>query len=216
MVFSILLANPKGGSGKSTLATQLAGYLAQAGYRTALGDTDRQHTTRAWLGMRPATLPPITAWDTAADDDGKPPKGTQVVVLDSPANLHGKKLSQLLARVDRVIVPVQPSPFDLWASEAFFATLAEEKAIRKAKAQLGVVGMRVNRRTRAAQQLDDFFARLDFPVLATLRETQLYPQTASQGLSLFDWPASKTRRDRTEWQPLLDWLALPPQGRFWE
>jgi chromosome partitioning protein len=48
----VLIANPKGGVGKSTVATNLAGYYASAGYRTMLGDLDRQQSAVSWLAIR--------------------------------------------------------------------------------------------------------------------------------------------------------------------
>jgi len=61
-----LVANPKGGVGKSTVATNLAGYFARQGHRTMLGDLDRQQSSRAWLALRPSTLPAIETWDVDA------------------------------------------------------------------------------------------------------------------------------------------------------
>ncbi len=213
MLLTVLVANPKGGCGKSTLSTHLAGYYAQAGYRTLLGDMDRQQSSARWLTRRPAGVAAIAGWAIDPEDPAPPPKGTQVAILDSAANLHGKKLASLLRKVDRIVVPVMPSPFDTWASEDFFAALAEEKAIRKEKVTIGVVGMRVNTRTRAAGELRDFFTRFELPVITCLRDTQLYVHAASHGLTLFDLPASKVERDRQEWQPLLDWLGLPANAR---
>ena len=69
---SILIANPKGGSGKSTLSTNLAGYLAQAGHRVMLGDTDRQHSAREWLKIRSAALPSISGWTIEKDQPLRP------------------------------------------------------------------------------------------------------------------------------------------------
>ena len=203
---TILIANPKGGSGKSTLATNLAGYFAWQGERVMLGDIDRQQTARHWLGLRPETHPAIAGWELKDREPARPPKGTTVAVLDSPAGLHGRKLDQALKVVRRVLVPVRAGFFDMWASEDFFAQLAEEKAVRKGEVQIGVVGMCINPRTRSAQELADFLARFELPVLGHLRETQLYIQLQPKGLTLFDLPRPRFARDYTEWQPILDWL----------
>jgi len=207
MVKSILVANPKGGSGKSTLATNLAGYYANAGQQVMLGDVDRQQTSLGWLAQRPASLQGLSGWEVAPGAPARPPKGTQVMVLDSAAGLHGKKLSALIGRVDRILVPIQPSPFDMWASEEFFRLLLEEKALRKNKVFMAVIGMRVDPRTRSARELEQFLERHDVPVLGWLRDTQLYVQAASAGLSLFDLPQSRTVKDRAAWRPILDWLG---------
>lgn len=206
MVLSILVANPKGGSGKSTLSTNLAGYFASSGCRVMLGDVDRQQSSLAWLARRPHALPRIHGWEVTPGEPARPPQGTEVTVLDSAAGLHGKKLTALLRRVDRILVPIQPSPFDMWATESFFRQLLEEKALRKSRVFVGVVGMRVDPRTRSARELEQFLAGNDIPVLGWLRDTQLYVQAAAAGLSLFDLPPSRTQRDREAWQPIIDWL----------
>ncbi|OWY40352.1 cobyrinic acid a,c-diamide synthase [Xenophilus sp. AP218F] len=204
---SFLIANPKGGSGKSTLATNLAAYFAAGGKKVMLGDVDRQQTSLHWLARRDPGLPAIAGWEIVPNEPARPPKGTEVVVLDSAAGLHGKKLAALVSQVSHVIVPIQPSPFDMWASEEFFAQLLEEKAIRKHKTFMAVVGMRVDPRTRSARELEKFLAEHQVPVLSWLRDTQLYVQAAASGMSLFDMPVSRTQRDRDAWQPILRWLG---------
>ena len=69
----IVVANPKGGVGKTTLSTNLAGYLASRGQAVMLGDVDRQQSSRTWLGLRPAGLPKISAWEVRrATSCGRP------------------------------------------------------------------------------------------------------------------------------------------------
>ncbi len=204
---SILIANPKGGSGKSTLATNLAGFFAWEGEQVMLGDIDRQQSSRHWLRLRPENYPRIQGWDLKDREPARPPKGTTVAVLDSPAALHGKKLDAALKVVRRVVVPVRAGFFDMWASEDFFHQLAEEKSVRKDEVKIAVVGMCVNPRTRSAQELETFLARFDLPVLTHLRETQLYVQLQPKGLTLFDLPRPRYERDYAEWQPIVDWLS---------
>ena len=120
-----------------------------------------------------------------------------------------QKNAALLRLADQVVVPVQPTPSDMWASREFFAALAEEKSVRKGRVDIAVVGMRMNPRTRAAADLCEFLGQYELPVLAHLRDTQGYVQAASRGLALFDLPAARTQRDRSEWQPLLHWLTAP-------
>ncbi len=199
-----LVANPKGGVGKSTVATNLAGYFARQGYRTMLGDLDKQHSARAWLGLRPATLPVIESWDIDADRIARPPRGVTHVVLDSPAAIHGSMLKEALRVADRVIVPLQPSLFDIYATTAFLAKLAERGEL-KSNGLVGVLGMRVDQRTRAADQLQRFVEGLNLPVLGFLRDTQNYVQLAAHGLTLWDVAPSRVEKDVEQWHPLLAW-----------
>ena len=203
---SFLIANPKGGSGKSTLATNLAGYFARCGHQVMLGDTDRQQSAREWLDLRADALPPIRSWDIEKELPARPPKGTTHVVLDSAAGLHGKALERMLKQVSRVIVPVLPSLFDILATRHFLETLLAEKAVRKAHTFVAVVGMRVDARTRAAGELERFLGAYELPVLAYLRDTQLYVQLVANGMTLFDLTPARAEKDIEQWQPILDWV----------
>jgi len=202
---AFLVANPKGGSGKSTLATNLAGYFANQGGDVMLGDIDRQQSSREWLAIRPFELPTIETWEIGQDKISRPPKGTSHVVLDTPAGLHGKMLDRVLKLSSRVIVPVQPSMFDMLATRHFLEALLAEKAVRKGKADVAVIGMRVDARTRAAGELEKFFATFDLPVLAYLRDTQVYVQATAAGMTLFDLPPSRAERDIEQWQAIIAW-----------
>jgi chromosome partitioning protein len=199
----IVVANPKGGVGKSTVATNLAGAFARAGHAVMLGDVDRQQSARQWLALRPSSLPPIQSWEVSRDEVVRPPKGTTHVVLDTPAGLHDKKLDRVLAVADRVLLPLQPSLFDIQASHTFIRELREHKRHLK----VAVVGNRVRENTIAADQLRAFLDGLDVPVLAMLRDTQLYVQLAARGATLWDVAPSRAERDLEQWQPILAWAG---------
>jgi len=200
---TILIANPKGGSGKTTLATNIAGYLAAAGQTVRLLDMDRQQSASGWLALRPDALPPITLFSDKAVNNAA---HEGWLVIDSPAGLHGKSLERALKLVNRVVVPIAPSLFDMSASQDFLDVLQTEKAIRKGKIFVGVVGMRMAPRTLAAAALEQFLQELDMPILAYLREAQLYVNAAFEGKSLFDLPPYLAERELEQWQYLLSWL----------
>ncbi|HRK57166.1 MAG TPA: ParA family protein [Burkholderiaceae bacterium] len=204
----VLIANPKGGVGKSTLSTNLAGYFARCGHATMLGDLDKQNSALNWLRLRSSVLPAIVSWDYDAQQVARAPAGVTHVVLDSPAGLHGDLLSEALAVADRVIVPLQPSLFDIYATQAFLEKLAQRGMI-KVGGRCGVVGMRVDARTRSAEQLQRFVESLSLPVLGTLRDTQIYVQLAAQGLSLWDVAPSRVDKDLEQWDGLLRWIETP-------
>jgi chromosome partitioning protein len=202
----IVVANPKGGVGKSTLSTNLAGLYASRGEWVALADLDRQQSAHAWLDIRPAGLPPIEAWKIDLDQPQKPPKGLEQVIIDTPAGVHGNRLEIALGLADRVIVPLQPSIFDILATGDFLTRLAKEKAVRKGGIKIGIVGMRVDARTKSADQLHRFVEGLGLPVLGYVRDTQNYVQLAAQGLTLWDVTASRVTKDLEQWAPIIDWL----------
>lgn len=201
----IVVANPKGGVGKSTLCTNLAGWLARQGpgRQVMLGDLDRQHSSRLWLGLRPATLPAIRSWE--ADGDAlRLPKGTTDAVIDTPAGLHGKRLELALKLADRLLIPLQPSPFDIAATHGFIQQLRAHK--RGASLKLALVAMRVKEHTHATEHLHEWLDALQLPVLTHLRDTQNYVHLAARGLTLWDVAPTRVERDLAQWQPITDWL----------
>jgi len=204
----LVVANPKGGVGKSTLATHVAGYWASRGHAVMLGDVDRQQSSRLWLGLRPPQARPIAAWELAPDRISRPPRGTTHIVLDTPAGLNGKNLKEVAALADKVLVPVQPSIFDIYATREFLDRLAEAAKDQASgqPPQVGIVGMRVDERTRAAEQLHRFVESLGLPVIGMLRPTQNYVQLAARGLTLFDIGPGRVERDLEQWESLCQWL----------
>jgi len=201
---TVLIANPKGGSGKTTVATNLAGYFATRGRRVLLSDLDRQQSALEWLQRRPYRLPLIRPHDTKKT---KQDKDAEWMIVDSPAGLRGEKLSEAIKSADWVIVPVQPSAFDIGATRDFLEVLREEKAIRKQRAFVALAGIRVDARTRTAANLQSFMESTGLPILTYLREAQVYRLAAEQGASLFDIRPSLVTRDLQQWAPLLHWLV---------
>lgn len=202
---AVLVANPKGGCGKTTLATNLAAGFAHQDERVVLWDLDRQKSCLEWLALRPPELPTIASLGRKDEPDAAPNK-TAWFIIDSPAGLRGENLSLAIKPVRHVLVPIQPSLFDMATTRDFLAVLMEEKKARKHRNFIGIVAMRVDPRTRAAAMLDAFLKQLDLPVVAHIRDTQLYPNAAFQGKSMFDLPPHLSERDLDEWEPLIDWL----------
>ena len=203
----IVVANPKGGVGKSTLSSNIAGWFARQGHAVMLGDVDRQQSSRLWLRLRPAHLPRVVTWDISEDHIARPPKGTTHVVLDTPAGLHGKGLDAVMKLADKVIVPLQASVFDIYATQDFLTALAKKG--RAEGKQVGVVGNRIKDHTKATEHLKEFLQTLDVPLLTLLRDTQNYAHLAAHGLSLWDAPANRVEKDLGQWAPLQDWLTAP-------
>ena len=206
----VVIANPKGGVGKTTLATNVAGYYASQGHAVMLGDVDRQQSSRLWLGLRPSAARPIATWNTDADLIVKPPKGTTHVVLDTPAGLHGWRFNDVIKLADKVIVPLQPSVFDIFATRSFLDQLAEHR--HAGRVEVALVGMRVDGRTIAADKLREFVDQLGLPVLGYLRDTQNYIHLAARGLTVFDVAPGRVEKDLEQWQPLCAWLDSKPSA----
>ena len=72
---------------------------------------------------------------------------------------------------------------------------------------VGLVAMRVDPRTHSAGELDEFLKAFDFPLVAHLRQTQVYVHCARDGLSVFDLPRSRAEQDWEQWRPLTRWIS---------
>jgi chromosome partitioning protein len=206
-VQTILIANPKGGSGKTTLATNVAGWLAGKRQRVALSDTDPQRSATDWLTRRPALFPPIGGFTGELRKKELKDVGPQWLIVDSPAGLHGEALRDAIRRADVLLVPLVPSMFDMAATKRFLDQIAEYKAVKEGDLSVGIVGMRVDARTRSAAELDEFLEGFDFPVVTHLRDTQVYVYCARDGYSVFDLPRSRGEQDWEQWKPLTRWIA---------
>ncbi len=131
MAVVITVAQQKGGAGKTTLAAQLAALLA-AELRVAVLDIDPQASLTRWHGLRAgrANLPEIThsavaGWRLSGELD-RLRRAHDVLIVDSPPQIDtDAKLA--IRGADLVLVPIQPSPPDLWAAEGTLKLAGAEK-----------------------------------------------------------------------------------------
>ncbi|MFQ5660473.1 MAG: AAA family ATPase [Gammaproteobacteria bacterium] len=211
---SILVLNPKGGCGKSTLAINIAGYFAQQGKRVALADCDPQGSCKDWLSARPAHAAEI---HDAVIRAGKLkiPRKIEIVVIDTPAATHGKRLANFVRFGQTMIIPMLPSPIDIRAAEHFIHELYSLRKLINRRIKLATVANRVREDTLAAARLDYYLDKINLPTgqklpyMTVLRASQNYIKAAEKGLSIFEFAPAKTLYDREQWQPLLRWLSSP-------
>lgn len=203
---NILVLNAKGGCGKSTIATNLASYYAyEQEQQVALVDFDPQGSSMAWLKVRPDNYPEIhgiAAWKEAV----RIPKDTEVVIMDAPARVQGKELTQLVRRVETIIVPVLPSPIDIRAAADFMKELLTTGKVSRKETKVAVVANRVRENTLIYQSLQAFLKSLKIPFVTTLRDTQNYIRAEERGVGIFEMAPSQVWWDLEQWEPLVKWL----------
>ncbi|MCB1762035.1 MAG: AAA family ATPase [Gammaproteobacteria bacterium] len=204
---TIMLMNAKGGCGKTTLATNIATWYADEGAKVALADFDPQGSTLDWLEARKQYIgiPLIQAID-ACSGPVRSARGTELLVLDAPAGTHGKTITELLRRVDFLIVPVLPSAIDMRACSRFMQELLNNGRISRQQTRVAIVANRVRENTRIYHQLEEYLGHLKFPFLTHLRESQNYIRSAESGLGLFELAPSLVWQDIELWDPIFDWL----------
>jgi chromosome partitioning protein len=156
----IALLNQKGGAGKTTLATHLAGELAMAGSRVTLLDADPQGSALDWAQRRMQNGQERLygvfglARDSLHQEAPQIAVDADYVVIDGPPRVAALARSALLA-ADLVLIPVQPSAYDVWASHEMVTLIAEARVFRphlRAAFVINrrVVGTVIGREARAA------------------------------------------------------------------
>ena len=203
---TILVLNSKGGCGKSTIATNLASYYAwEEEANVVIEDFDPQGSSCEWLKMRDPDLPEITCI-RAFEEAARPPRNTDVVILDAPAAVYGKDLTALVRRAQTILIPVLPSPMDMRATAHFVHDLLLVGKVSRKQTRLGVIANRVRENTLVYHDLEKFLKHLKIPVIATLRDTQNYIRAAERGRGIFELAPSLVYDDLEQWQPLIKWL----------
>ena len=204
---TVMLMNAKGGCGKTTLATNIATWFADDGARVALADCDPQRSSLDWLEARRdyEGVPAIQGLD-AVSSPLRPAKGTDVLVMDAPAGTHGRAIGDLLRRVDRLVVPVLPSPIDMRACDRFLQELLASGRVSRHQTKLAIVANRTRENTLIYRQLEEYLGHLDIPFIGHVRESQNYIRAAERGLGLFELAPSLVWQDVASWDPIMAWL----------
>ncbi len=205
---TIMLMNSKGGCGKTTLATNIATWFADEGHKVALADFDPQGSSLDWLEARKEYegIPEIQGLD-AAKGSVSPAKGTEFLIMDAPAKVHGKEINSMLRTVETLIIPVLPSPIDMRACSRFLEELLSSGRVSNKQTKIAIVANRVIERTNIFKQLEEYLGHLKVPVLTHLRESQNYIRSADKGLGLFELAPSMVWPDLEQWDPIIEWLA---------
>ena len=187
-VISVL--NLKGGAGKTTIATNLAVAFAKGGDKTLLIDSDKQESALSWFGKRNEDLTKINVVSLADS------KALKMQIIDfcgmyDAVIIDGAPQVDLMATVsimasDLILIPVSPSPYDIWATEAMVERIENAQAVDPDIKAFFLINC-FSERTTISKDTTKALDKLDLPLLKSkIGNRVIYADSAISGQSVLE------------------------------
>ena len=184
-VISVL--NQKGGSGKTTIATHLARAIQLKGFSVLLVDSDPQGSSRDWAAVNEENPVPVVGIDRPTiERDLKRIAEKDYVIIDGAPQAADLAISAIKAS-DIIIIPVQPSPYDIWATSDLVDLVKQRIEMTDGKLKAVFVVSRTIKGTKIGKEISIALSDYGLPVLETsITQRVIYPTSASMGSSVLD------------------------------
>lgn len=186
MIFGVL--NQKGGVGKTTISVNMAACLARAGARVLLIDADPQGSSLDWAAARQREpLFTVVGFPRPSihKEIGQLGKGFDHIVIDGPPRVTDLARSAIMA-ADVVLIPVQPSPYDIWAAEEVVKLIDEARIYKETLKSAFVVNRKITN-TAIGRDVREALAAYPVHVLeSTVTQRVVFAEAAAQGQAVFE------------------------------
>ena len=184
----IAILNQKGGAGKTTLSTNLARALQLDGDKVLLVDSDPQGSARDWNAAANGELLPVVGLDrpTLAKDIQAIQDNQDFLIIDGAPQIAELAVAAIKC-ADVILIPVQPSPYDVWACEDLVEIIKTRQEVTNGKPKAAFIISRVIKNTQLSKEIGEAVEGYGLPVFKNFTSQRvIYPKSAATGLTVLD------------------------------
>lgn len=184
----IAVLNQKGGAGKTTLSTNLARALQLDGDKVLLIDSDPQGSARDWNAAGNGELLPVVGLDraTLAKDIQAIQDNQDWLIIDGAPQIAELAVAAIKC-ADMILIPVQPSPYDVWACEDLVEIIKTRQEVTNGKPKAAFIISRVIKNTQLSKEIGEALEGYGLPVFKNFTSQRvIYPKSAATGLTVLD------------------------------
>lgn len=186
----IAVLNQKGGCGKTTIAINLTHSLQNQGYKALLADSDPQGSARDWNAENNGKLIPVIGLDRVSlpNDIEAIKNGYDFIVIDGAPSIA--KLAAAAVKIaDFILIPVQPSPWDIWATSDLVDIIKARQEITGGLPRAAFVVSRAIKNTKLSTEVIETLKQYALPVFNSYTTQRvIYPTSASEGQTVYVRP----------------------------